>query len=368
MDNILYIGPYREFSGLGNASRMYIRSLIRTGHNISIRPIYNVHREYPESEIEDEILELELNFSKKYHKVIQHSYPHQFCYNSNFDEHIGIVHLESSNYFINIIQYLSNMDKIIVGSNFVKNQVQRYIPKIFVVPEPIDLELINNHKNNNTNKKENDSYSFYCISEWSFRKNIDKIIFAFLKLANYYENIELVIKTKSSIYSDTDIKEGIEYTLSKLNKVVNTNKIKKPKIVVGETSLDGIYYIHNNNDCLINVSSGESFGYPVLESMAFNNNIIGNDKGSISEIISDGCGLLTKTEPVQCFDEDRPYPIYNSSLQLFDSPFMNDLYSNMQIAINENQTEKENRIKKQSEKIQSYSIENISKLLNNVLL
>ena len=86
MDNILYIGRYRDFSGVGNASRAYLKSLIRTGHNVSARPIYNIYKDYPENEIDDEILELETNFSKKYHKIIQHCYPHQLTYNKNFED------------------------------------------------------------------------------------------------------------------------------------------------------------------------------------------------------------------------------------------------------------------------------------------
>lgn len=367
MDNILYVGPYREFSGIGNASRMYIRSLIKTGHNISIRPIYNIHREYPEQEIDDEILELELNFSKKYHKIIQHGYPHQFCYNSNFDQHIGIVHLESSNYFANIIQYISMMDRVIVGSNFVKQQIQKYIPNVDVVPEPIDTEQISEYRNNHI-KQQSDTFNFYCISEWLSRKNIDKIILAFIRLSNYYEHIELVVKTKSVFHGDDNVRESIDYMLSKMNNLVNTKKIKKPKIVIGESNLDGIYYIHNNNDCLINISSGESFGYPVLESMAFGNNIIGNNKGAIFELIKDGCGLSVNTESVPCLDEDRQYPLYNSAFQYFDNPFINSLYENMQIAINENENEKIKRTEKQQEKIQKYSIENVSEILKGVLV
>lgn len=366
MDNILYIGPYREFSGVGNASRAYLKSLIRTGHNISARPIYNIYKDYPESELDDEILELETNFSKKYHKIIQHCYPHQLTYNKNFDKHIAIIHFDSRGYRSNVFQFFDIMDTVIVGSDYVNKQIKNKInANVITIPEPIDIDSIGAYKSRNTKQSKN-SYNFYCIGDWIKRKNFDKIIFAFIKLSSYYPDIELVIKTKSGITDDTSIKSIIEYDLNKIYDLTKRYNSIKPKIVIGELGTEGLYYIHNNNDCLVNLASGESFGYSTLEAMAFENNIIVNAKTSNQEIIQNGCGLLVDTESTRCMDDNKLFPIYNTFDNIWEDPIIGDIYKKMQYSLNETSSEAANRKNKQKQNLTKYSIENISQLFLNI--
>ena len=367
MDNILYIGPYREFSGIGNASRSYIKALIHSGNNISVRPIYNTFKSCPEEEIDQDILELESNFSKKYHKVIQHCFPHQFCFNNKFDQHIGIVHLDCLNYKNNIFQYMDIMDDIIVGSSFVYNQLQQKISSnIHIVPEPIDLNVIKEYKNNST-KTEKTTFNFYCIADFIDKKNIQKILLCFIDLIRQYPNIELVIKTKSYLGEEIIIKEKIEYEFSKIYDLYKTSKIKKkPKIVIGDIKTEGIYYIHNNNDCFINISSGESFGYSTLEAMAFENNIIVNKKIGSYDIVKDGCGLYVDSITTNCFDTERLFPMYNTPEQLWSEPIIHSVFDQMRDAVNESSEAKKERIKKQQERISDFSIEKISTLMSNI--
>lgn len=366
MDNILYIGPYREFSGMGNASRAYIKALAQTGHNISIRPIYNIHKNYPETSLDPEILELESNFSKQYHKVIQHCYPHQLCYDSRFDHHIGIIHLESSNYKNNILQNLLLMDTIVVGSSITKDQLQNRIStKIQVIPEPIDLSVIETYKNQHLNKKDHKQFNFYCLGEWINRKNFNQIILCFIRLCSYYDNINLIIKTKSNSMDDNLLKNQIEYNLGQNYDILKNNN-KKPKILIGDIDINGIYYIHNNNDCFLNISKGESFGYSTLEAMAFGNNIIVNDKIGSSSIVSGGCGMIVETEQEKCMDPDRIYHIYNTIDQYWQNSISDSLYGCMELAINENDEQRYARQNRQKEKIKNYDITNIAELFNRL--
>jgi len=369
MDNILYVGPYREFSGMGNASRQYIKSLIRSGHNISIRPIYNIFKPYPAQDIDNEILELENNFSKSYHAVIQHCYPHQLVLDKRFNNNIGIVHLESNNYGSSIIEYLSIMDKIIVGSNItIKNLSACGMDpnKLHMIPEPIDIEPISYYKNNNQGNK-NTAFSFYTIADFVDRKNLDIIIKAYSLAFDQDDGVDLVIKLKN--FSDTDIhiNETLDYYLAKIYNILKRKNIKKPRLIFGNTKYEGILYMHHNNDCFINCSSGESFGYSTLEAMAFNNNIIVNEKISSSEIITDNCGLLTKTKPENCNDSDRLYFHYNTIDNIWVKPELDSLIMNMYKAANENDEQKQNRIRSQNDRLQFFTLDKISDAFNIVI-
>lgn len=364
MENILYIGPYREFSGMGNAARQYIRALINTGNNICIRPIYNMFQPYPEEEIGHDILELEANFSKRYHKVIQHCYPHQLCYDSKFDQNIGIIHLESSLYNGSLSNYINIMDNIIVGSNFVKNTLleknHSISNKIHVIPEPIDLEVVKNYKNNNKSKKDTNLYSFYVLADFIKRKNIEDILLAFLILSDKYENIELVIKTKSHSSASPLLEQTVEYEFEKIYNVARKNYSKKPQVLIGDIKYDGIKYIHHNNDCIINISSGESFGYSVLEAMAFNNNTIVTNNTALSEL-TDGTGHVVESDVIMCVDNDRLFSIYNTIDQQWRKPIFLSLISKMSKAILESQSVSKERISKQNDLIQNYTVEAVSK-------
>ena len=367
MDNILYIGPYREFSGMGNAARQYIKALVASGDNISIRPSYNIFKPFPKEEIGNEILELESNFSKSYHKVIQHCYPHQVVLDKRFQQNICITHLESMGSNQTIAQYLNIMDTIVVGSNYcVKALSSNGVDpsKIKIIPEPIDLEIVSSYKENNPPKaKTSSAFSFYTICDFVDRKNLDKMILAYSLACDKLDDIELVIKLKSFTNTDIHINESIEYFLSKIYSTIRRNNIRKPQILLGETKYDTILYMHNNHDCFINVSSGESFGYSTLEAMAFENNIMVNKHIGSSEIIQENCGNLVETKSCQCLDSDRVYYLYNSINDYWFVPEVSSIIENMYKSIYESKENKKQRIDSQKEAIKQYSIENVARLM-----
>lgn len=369
MDNILYIGPYREFSGMGNAARNYIKSLVVAGYNVSIRPIYNVFQSYPDKELESEILDLEYNFSKKYHKVIQHCYPHQFCLNKKFDQHIGIVHLESKNYMKSLSPFIDLMDSIIVGSEFVKNVLsedQNRSAKIHVVPEPININQIHEYKQQHKSQpKESDRYSFYVISDFITRKNINTILLAFLILSDKFEYIDLIIKTKGSGSLDVVNDQVIQYEFEKIYNTMRKNQFRKPRILVGNTKYEAIKYIHNNNDCIINISSGESFGYSVLEAMCFNNNTIVTNNTALSEL-TNNTGYVVDSELIQCMDSDRIFHIYNSIDQKWYEPSLDSLVLQMSRAAHESPKNKQNRIEAQNNIVTNMTIEKTAEKLSTI--
>lgn len=361
MDNILYIGPYREFSGMGNAARQYIKALIFSGHNISIRPSYNYYISYPSESIDNSILELEKNNSKHYHKIIQHCYPHQLVFDGRFDENIGLIHLESINNTNMIKDHLSIMDKIIVGSKFVRLALNQLDIRsgIYVIPEPINLESILDYRNNNPIEISDYNYKFYAIGSFEDRKNINALLMAFLICSNHYSDIDLSIKLRH-IDGVANAQEYIEYEFEKIYTTVRKNFVKKPKLYIGNTNDSNILYLHNNNDCYISTSYGESFGYSALEAMAFNNQIIVTENTGFDDFIDNSCGLKIASDLVSCKDKNRIFPIYNSVYQKWNESKIDDIIEKMFLAINESKTSKKQRIKNQTEKIKRFTTQAVA--------
>jgi glycosyltransferase involved in cell wall biosynthesis len=366
MSNILYIGPYREFSGVGNASRCYIKSLIESGHNISVRPIYNIFKSCPESEIDSDIIDLESNFSKKYHTVIQHCYPHQLTFDKRFDQNIGIINLDSSNYFDNLTDNINMMDRLIVPSRFIRDTIstKNLSTPVDIVPEPIDIDLIKRYKENNITDQRK-TYRFYTIADFIPKKNLDKILLAFLRAFGEDDDVELIIKTKNFSNENLQLGQAIEYEFGKIYDSIK-HITKKPKIISGETKKESILYLHNNSDCYINACYGESFGYSSLEALAFNNNIIVNGDSGPSEIVDDGCGHIIKNKEIQCCDNTRIYYRYNTHDQLWYEPEINSIIQNMFLALYETEEQKSLRIEKQNIKMEKYSIQTVAKYFINL--
>lgn len=368
MSNILYIGPYREFSGMGNAARMYITALHRAGHHVSIRPIYNMFKTYPESEIPKEILDLENNSSTKYHVCIQHCYPHQLNYSTKVSKTIGIVHLESNGYGRDMRQYLNLADELIVGSRSCRNSITSCgcDKPIHIIPEPIDLDSFGSYRQLNPKKK--NGFTFYALADFCLRKNLLDIILAYSVISSRYDYANLIIKTKQKNTAELSISNNyIKENIDVLTTVFNTSREAKrqPRIIVGDTSYKNILNLHNSGDCYIDVSSGESFGYATLEAIAFDNNIIVNE-GTGSDDLLEEFGMSVSSQPTGCTDNHKPYFMYNSIFQSWQKPDINSLIEKMETAILETDNEKISRIEKQREKLKRCSVDSVSEMLRKI--
>ena len=86
--NVLFIGPYRQNDGWGNAAKAYIKALAGIESvNLCIRPIYMGSSI---CEIDEDIIEFEYNSFDEYDLVIQNVLP-SFCdYSSSFKKNVSI--------------------------------------------------------------------------------------------------------------------------------------------------------------------------------------------------------------------------------------------------------------------------------------
>jgi hypothetical protein len=65
-------------------------------------------------------------------------------------------------------------------------------------------------------------------------------------------------------------------------------------------------------------------------------------------------------------DDNKIFPTYNSFAQSWQDPSIESLYSCMQQAMNETQSEKEYRQSLQKQRILEYSVDKIAELLSNL--
>jgi len=304
---ILYIGPYRDFSGAGNSARNYIQALFENGHDVCIAPVFYTGDIYPEQEISSDILPLENNQLKSYDIIIQHCHPFDYVFDSKFDLNIGLYQFNSCSIHPSIISRLLLMDRIIVNSSFNHKVLYDLFPlsNINIVPELIDYRLKNNqYIEYSWLKNTNKPVVFYTIGDFIDRKNIQQIIKAFIYLFDNNDDVELIIKTKPHhLHKQKDlINKEIEYVINKIYHTVRKDKTntKAPKIMIGQFEYKHLLSLHHNSNIFINTSMAENFGYTALEAALFDNYLIVNENCSVSEI-SDRC-IKTKSTPIQTND------------------------------------------------------------------
>ena len=290
---ILYIAPYREMSGSGNSARNYIEALHKQGHDVCVAPIYMSAMNYPEEHINKEILALEGNHLENYDIVIQHCHPLNYSYDYRFSMNIGIFQFNSQNIHPGFLPFLNLMDRIIVNSKLNASIVKKIgldtENKLRVVPQVIDAEIDNSDLISYPWRDiKNSPYIFYTVGDLSMRKNIFKIISAFIKQFRSMDNVELVIKISSGEDKEkSNIEQEIRERVSKIYSELKINSLfaKSPRIIIGDIDSKTLRSIHANSDCYIDASLGSNFGYSVLQAALFGNDIIVNKNISSAEIV-----------------------------------------------------------------------------------
>jgi glycosyltransferase involved in cell wall biosynthesis len=365
MNNILFIGPYREFTGIGNASRKYIQALVKANYNVTCRPLFNTIKPIINQEIDPVIFQCEKNIYQ-YDTIIQHAYPHQL-YHINKYKNIAIIPIDKIGYGQDMYEYTHNMDEIWVGSTVSREEVISWgieENKIKIVPEFLDLSMVSAYKEKN--KRQNTRFVFYTIADFTNKKNLQTLILAFFILSIEFPNIELLIKTKNTSNDSSNLNNILNYEIDKILQNLNFTIDKRntyPKLIIGETKYDNILYIHNNCDCYIDISSGESFGYPVLEAMSFNNQIIINKNSGSCDIVKGTSFYPVDSSSQNSNDNSHPYWIYNSINQKYFVPELNSLVLQMKRAVTESVSEKLERQQLQNNKVINYSIDNIKSFI-----
>jgi len=311
---ILFIGPYRQNDGWGNASKHFLKSLCMTEHDIAARPIYlNNQLSYNElSEDDDEIVVAENSRSEHFDVIIQNSLPNLFRRYGDC-KNIGISFFESS--IDNTIwpNSIRLMDQMWVSSNWEKSIVGKYCEKVNVVPIPLsgsgvisDTKTERRFFNGNSHE-----LRFYFVGENTTRKNIKALITAFHLEFKDFEQVKLILKLnnvgKSPEETYLESSKFINNIKSELGLHSDPSRYKSEILITEFLSDDDLQGLHEQCDCFVMPSSGEGFCIPAFEALNNGSWVIANKNTSISDYItSTENGYLVESERVPAIAPDRP--------------------------------------------------------------
>jgi len=316
MKNILFVGPYRQTDGWGNAAKEYIRALRLTGHNLAVRPVYLNHQEKWD-QIE-EFRDLE-SASYEYDVIIQNCLPHMFRRYGGV-KNIGLSYFESTVRYTPWPASINLMDRMWVTSKFEQWMLEnsKVSTDIDVISIPCDAEKYNKEYSYELLKEHHGhEFKFYFIGEFISRKNLNALIIAFHREFSPNEQVRLVLKlNRVGLGAEDTLRQAqamIQSTRKSMGMYKNQSSYKSEILLLKYLSNDELYGLHNDCDCFVMPSSGEAFCIPAFDATMFGSAPIINVNSSMVEYVDGDVGYFARSYKTPAIAEDRPLPyLYNT--------------------------------------------------------
>lgn len=339
MKNVLYVGPYRQSDGWGNASKEYVRALKKTGCNLSIRPVYiNSQSSYQEF---NEFSDIEGKGLASYDTIIQHCLPTMFRRYGEV-KNVGLSFFETAN--ISSTPWPMNinlLDEMWVSSKYEKEVLEKSGVKtnIEVVPIPVDIEKYNKKYESDLLKGMDNYFKFYFIGEYISRKDINSLVTAFHREFSRNELVSLVLKVnKIGVDADT-LKSHVSANLKSLKETIkiypHPSMYREEIIITEYLSENDLMSLHQKCDCFVMPSSGEAFCMPAFDAMAFGKMpIVGANSSMAEYVMSSFNGYKVSSYEVPAIAQDRPLPYLYTGRDTWQQIDVIDLQKTMRYAYN----------------------------------
>ncbi len=373
--NVLFIGPYRQgLDGWNIASREYIRALIKTGVNLTIRPVYMGPGI---SDPPVEFLEYEENKLPYYDVVIQNVLPHLVDYNSKLGKNIALFYTETSRWNNVWVSRLNTMDEIWVPShsdmfNLCDSGIDKNRVAINRVPIPVDTKKFEQSYESQDLKplEQIPGFKFYFVGELIQRKSLDKLIQAFHLEFDVTEEVQLVVKTnRAGASPDQVAKLFNEYVTSIKNKLrIYRDDLcyKKEIVITDKLSENNLYYLHSKCDCFVMPSMGESWSMPVIDALGFGNTPIVIENTGPNSVVDPYNGWIVPSYLDNVLVTDAPLPDIYTGREVWHNYSILNLRSAMRQAFECNQIRNIKR-EKAIETVYELSYDRIAETIKDIL-
>jgi glycosyltransferase involved in cell wall biosynthesis len=198
--------------------------------------------------------------------------------------------------FLTKLSILKSTDTIYV-SNYTKNIASKYLPveesKAHIVYHGIDKSKFTN----------------VCVSERSDLEMTDQISNCVLTISTIYKhkNYEVLINAYSELSSDFRDEHPLVivggYTnqqyYDSILKLIDSNGISDDVILLGKIRYQHVPYVYSKATVSVLPSKLETFGHPLVESMAAGVPVIAANASCIPEIVGDAAVLFDPDQPAE---------------------------------------------------------------------
>jgi glycosyltransferase involved in cell wall biosynthesis len=308
---VLWVGPLWDMTGYAHATNASLLALEAAGIDVIARAVHLTNQKGPPP---IKVQELEKK-SGKPDVIIQHMLPPLMSHIGNVPN-IGYFHWETSNFRKSGWQYpLNLMNQLWVSCRqnenaCVNSSIQ---PPVKTVKIPLDLEsykldgpvLLNGLK---------DKYVFYCIGDWSTRKDMEAVIRAYYYAFTSTDHVILILKTYIDNTSPQQSEQRITAAINEIKAQMRLhhNPKRYPPVVIITKYLpeESIHALHRQGNCYVTAERGAAWNIPAAEAIAFGNAVITGDFGGPSEYMRNdpNTGLhICESVPRQCYGMNHSY-------------------------------------------------------------
>lgn len=331
---ILFVGPYRQNDGWGNAAQGYLRALQLTGHDIVARPIYlNGQKTFSE---QTEFDRLEAKTADYYDVIIQNTLPSYYV-KYGTGKNIGLSFFESTIAYTPWVEPINLMDEIWVTSFFEKTQLEKsgITTSIKQVKIPFDTTKYNSEAHFAPLDRFKHEFKFYFVGEFITRKNLRDLIIAFHTEFDVNEPVRLVIKTSLTGQSSDVVFDRVARMISETKMSLGIHQreqhYKQELVFTDFLSDEDLLGLHNDCQCLVVPSSGEAFCMPIVDALMSKSIVISNLNSGMPFHYQQN-QLAAHSRLVPAIAPDRPLPYLYTSKDYWYKINVDDLRKKMRQA------------------------------------
>lgn len=284
--NIAYFGPFRDYSGYGEANRHDIAALHTAGVNVEAQLVsYTVDT----SDFGDlGKLMTELSDNKCDYRIkIMHTTPNEFQRLIEPGKyHIGRFFWETDKVPDDFARGLKLCDEIWTGSQANVDAIRAAGVErpCYIIPQA--TETGRKWPDPFQNEEFKDRFMFYSIFEWTERKNPTALLTAYWKEFQAGEHVGLLIKSYFKNFTLQN-KNMITDQISSLKKRLDLETY--PDVFLYKDLMDRkqIMQLHKTGDCFVSAHRGEGWGVPQVEAMLAGKPVISTGYGGVHEYLTD---------------------------------------------------------------------------------
>jgi len=324
---ILVISHHKEQSASGKAARELLLAMKSAGLDVVARAV----KLGLVGEVSKEIQELEEKSSDGCDICVQYLLPHHMRFDGSFKKCIAYFDYEMDNFQSSGWTYsLDAFPEIWVASQESFRQlVQSGIKKekISIVPHSLNLKEFEGPFNKIV--RGDTSYKFLFVGDSNERKGLKDLILAFHSEFYVDEPVSLVIKTSKHGLSPKQTKENITNYINNIKvgmRIYPSPQSYKQEVIITERLTDKqMLDLHFSCNCLVFPSHGESFGYPIIESLAMGRPVVTNDIGAAPEFMIPEIGYLCNSTKGPVHGMMDAFPHLGTGLELWSNIDIEDL-------------------------------------------
>lgn len=356
MKNILFLGPYRQKDGWGQASYNYFKSIVyatqKLGYQLKTAPVYftgQVWESLKKTESPNPLLSAYENVNiDSFDTIIQQGLPESLWYVPQMNN-VCITLLETQNMQHTKNKHILNkFNHILVSSKQEKDTLDQAGVKTSIsdILIPIDCNEIDEYimANKPLSSRYNNYVKFYFIGEFVPRKNIVDLILAFSIAFRSTDKVALFIKTSSSI--STDYINGLlkEELAAYKNAELNNNIVFINKRIPRNELLS----LHYMCDVFVCPSHGEAFCIPLAEGMRFGKIPMVVQNTGTTSFVNESNGYIIPARPEICSSDDGSATLDSySSNETWMQPTIYDIVQSLKQVVRDVRDNKQLIIEKQ---------------------